>query len=193
MDAFEVYEPPPPYSAGPSPAPDRDTVFNHHHAPDVGQTFDCIEQHIANAKHCHVIRRHGHDKFTIERICASSFSVGAKIEGEAVTSDGITRTTLYANSSRIGTARIFGHRSDYVELHLGPTYSPPPAEWKSMKLARNGLLHSPSYEFEAGCQRLAWKHFHGPHLRGGSGDWILEDLTAVGSIAVSIRMSKRIT
>ena len=60
-----------------------------------------------------------------------------------------------------------------------------------MKLTRNGLLHSTSYEFEAGSKHLAWRHSHGPHLLGGSGDWILEDLGAVGSIAVSIPMAKR--
>jgi hypothetical protein len=59
-------------------------------------------------------------------------------------------------------------------------------------MTRNGILHSASYEFEAGSKHLAWRHSHGPHLLGGSGDWILEDLSAVGSIAVSKLMGQRV-
>ena len=191
MDPFEEDESPPPYSPGPSPGPEGDAVFNDHHAPDAGQTFDCIEKSIANAKHCHEIRRHGHDKFTMERTATTPSSTGARIEGETVTRDGTSHTTLYANSRRVGSARFLEHRGDCAELYLGPAYSPPPTQWKPMKLTRNGILHSASYEFEAGSKHLAWRHSYGPHLLGGSGDWRLEDLSAVGSIAVSKSMRQR--
>jgi hypothetical protein len=168
-------------------------VFNDHHAPDARQTFDCIEKNIANAKHCHEIRRHGHGKFTMERTFGTPSSIGARIEGETVTRDGTSHTTLYANSRRVGSARFFTHPGDCAELFLGPDYSPSPTQWKPMKLTRNGMPHTTSYDFEAASKHLAWRHSHGPHLLGGSGDWILEDLSAVGSIAVSKLMGQRVT
>ena len=194
MDPFEDDELPPPYSPGPSPGPslglDGEVVFHEHHVPDTKQTFDCIERNIANAKHCHEIRRHGHDKFTMERMSGMPSSVPAKIEGQTLTSDGTSHTTLYADSRRVATARFLEHRHDCAELYFGPVYRPSETQWKPMKLIRNGLLHSTSYEFEASSKHLAWRHSHGPHLLGGSGDWILEDLSAVGSIAVSMQCVK---
>jgi hypothetical protein len=126
MDSFKDDEPPPPYSPGPSPGPDRDALFNDHQAPDAGQTFDCIERNIASSKHCHEIRRHDHDKFTMERTSGTPSSIGARIEGQTVTSDGMSHTTLYANSRRLGSARFLQYRGDSAELYLGPAYSPPP-------------------------------------------------------------------
>jgi hypothetical protein len=128
----------------------------------------------------------------MERTSGTPSSIGARIEGQTVTSDGMSHTTLYADSRRLGSARFLQYRGDSAELYLGPAYTPPPTQWNPVKMTRNGILHSTSYEFGAGSKHLAWRHSHGPHLLGGSGDWILEDLSAVGSIAVSKLMGQRV-
>ena len=178
MASFGEEEPPPPYS----PSPDQESTVLADHTPDTSHTFDRIERHIEHAKHCHEIRRHGNNRFTIERMARAPSFPGERIEGQTIVSDGVSHTTLYAHNMRIATARFF-ELSDVYQIHIGSSYHPRESQWTHIEFTHGSLLHASSYEFKAASKSLAWKHSHGPHLFGGSGNWHLEDLADVGARA----------
>lgn len=177
MDPFDDEDLPPPYSPG-SPL----SCPTHH--PDASQTFEHIEMHITTAKHCHEIRRFGHDRFAIERKGLTSNDTFSFLEGQTITDDTTAHTALYARCNKIGSARISTGHSDF-DICLASSHDSSPSDHIRVEHIRGGLLHSSSYRLKVGSRKLAWRQCHGPHLFGGSGDWVLEDLHAVGSLAPS--------
>jgi hypothetical protein len=186
MNTMEQEEPPPPYSPGPDPdvsffcGQEAHQSIQQRHDPDANHTFDCIEKHIANARHSDEICRYGSNRFSVKRSSSAPGASAELLEGDIIGISGQSHISLYAHSRRVATLRF---RSDYGELHFGPAYNPAAEQWTPIELTRGHLLHPTSYEFRGGTKRLAWKHHHGPHVFGGAGNWVLEDLAAVGSAA----------
>lgn len=191
MERFDTDEPPPPYSPGPGRdafSQSSDLPSHQTHNADANHTFACIETNIASARHAHSIHRHGSNRFTIERSASARSDLGSPLEGQTININSTTYyTSIYSNKKRLATAKFLEGRPDFIETYIGPAYNSSTDGWRSIKFTRGNLLHPTSYEFEAGSRHLAWKHHHGPHLLGSTGNWTLEDVSAIGLIAPSHR------